>query len=125
MTEVATTFFDSLQARGYEPLLAKGTGSLLFEAVDGDETERWFVTITKGEIAVSQEGDQPTCTIRGPRRLFNSITEGRTNAMAAALRGELLLEGDPGLLLMFSRLFPGPPISSHPRSPTSDTARQQ
>jgi putative sterol carrier protein len=125
MTSVTATFFDSLQERGYEPLLAKGTGSLLFEAVDGDDTERWFVTITKGEIAVSREGVEPTCTIRGPRRLFDGITEGRANAMAAALRGELGLDGDPSLLLMFSRLFPGPPTSSHPRSRTPDTARPQ
>ena len=125
MADVIATFFDSLRARGYEPLLAKGTGSLRFEAVDGDETERWFVTITKGEIALPDEVDEPTCSIRGPRTLFNRVAEGRANAMAAALRGALSLDGDPALLLMFSRLFPGPPTSSHPRSGTSDTARQQ
>jgi predicted lipid carrier protein YhbT len=125
MTDVTATFFESVRDRGYEPLLAKGTGVLRFESVDGDDVERWFVTITKGDVAISQDDGEPTCSVRGPRSLLNRIAEGRTNAMAAALRGELVLEGDPALLLLFSRLFPGPPTSSHPRSQTSDSARQQ
>jgi putative sterol carrier protein len=37
------------------------------------------------------------------------MVEGKVNAMAAVLRGEVSLEGDLGLVISFQRLFPGPP----------------
>ena len=34
--------------------------------------------------------------------------------MAALLRGALAIEGDAELLVLFQRLFPGPPASARP-----------
>ena len=36
--------------------------------------------------------------------------------MAAVLRGEIAVEGDRELMVVFQRLLPGPPTSSHPRA---------
>jgi hypothetical protein len=49
---------------------------------------------------------------------------GRMNAMAATLRGVLDPEGDLGLVLLFQRLFPGPPGSrrKRPAKATAGTA---
>jgi hypothetical protein len=85
--------FDALAQREYVPLLEKTVGSARFEVVDGKQTERWHVTIDKGHIRVS-------------RRNARADTAGRLNAMAAVLRGELVLEGDPRLLVRLQRLFP-------------------
>jgi hypothetical protein len=40
--------------------------------------------------------------------LFERVARGEANALAAALRGEIDVEGEPGLLMAFERLFPGP-----------------
>jgi putative sterol carrier protein len=120
MTDATTEFFDSLRARGHEPLLAKGKGSLRFDIIDGQQTEHWFVTIDKGDVGVAQEGSNPTCRVQSSKHLFDRVIRGDTNAMAATIRGEVTVEGDAALLLMFSRLLPGPSKSSHPRSRIDD-----
>jgi len=124
MTDVTAAFFDALHARGHEPLLAKGRGSLRFDIVDGEQTEQWFLTISKGDVAVSRDGADPTGTIRASRQVFESLTRGESNAMASALRGETAIEGDVELVLMFSRVLPGPLTSSHPRARPDDAGRQ-
>lgn len=110
-------FLDELHDRGFEPLLAKTTGCLRVELTGGNGTDRFYVNINKGELTVTQKGPAaPTCIIRSTRELFDQIARGEQNAMAAALRGSVHLEGDPGILLVFQRLLPGPPTSSHPRA---------
>ena len=47
--------------------------------------------------------------MRADAELFGDIITGRVNAMAALLRGRLVVEGDPSPLVLFQRLFPGPP----------------
>jgi hypothetical protein len=42
------------------------------------------------------------------RPLFNKLARGDTNAMAAVLRGEIGIKGDPELLVLFQQMFPGP-----------------
>jgi hypothetical protein len=41
--------------------------------------------------------------------LFEQIVTGRENATAALLRGLIDVEGNPQLLVLFQRLFPGMP----------------
>jgi putative sterol carrier protein len=36
------------------------------------------------------------------------MAAGKVNAFAAVLRGAIKIEGDPRLLVLFQRLFPGP-----------------
>ena len=50
---------------------------------------------------------------------FDLVASGRSNPMAAALRGALTLDGNPRLLIRVQRLFPAPvgmPESTGPRS---------
>jgi putative sterol carrier protein len=55
--------------------------------------------------------------------LFEAIARGDANAFAAALRGEIEIEGDAALLLAFQRLFPGPREPAAAGAPRSRPAR--
>ena len=39
---------------------------------------------------------------------MDDLVSGRANAMASTLRGELVIDGDPDVLVRFQRLFPAP-----------------
>jgi hypothetical protein len=116
MTTASDGFFEQLNDRGYEPLLAKTTGTLCVELVHGEQSDRYFVTITKGAVSVSRDAADVHCRVSSPMPLFERVVQGEVNAMAAVLRGDMTVDGDPGILLLFQRLFPGPPNSSHPRA---------
>ena len=105
------TFFDDLAERRHEPLLRNASGTLRFDLVDGRRVEQWYVTIDDGDVTVSHEKAAADTVLRVDRPLFDQIASGRMNAMAAALRGALVPEGNLSLLILFQRLFPGPPRS--------------
>ena len=109
MTDATTEFFEDLGARGHEPLLEKATGTVRFDLSNGKRTARWLVTINKGDVIVSQKNARADCVARADRGVFDQVVKGEVNAMAALLRGVLSFRGDPGLLVLFQRLFPGPP----------------
>ncbi len=112
MTEATAAFFHDLEARTNDPLLEKVKGTLRFELApeQGELAERWVVALNKGAVIVSQEDDRTAdCTVRAKRALFEGLTTGEVNAMAAVLRGDIVVEGDRELILRFQRLFPGPP----------------
>jgi putative sterol carrier protein len=108
MTDSTAEFFEGLNRRRHEPLLEKATGIIRFDLVDGKRTDRWFVALDKGDVSVSRKNRAADCVVRADRRLFEAMARGEANAMAAYLRGELTLEGDPELLLLFQRVLPGP-----------------
>jgi putative sterol carrier protein len=108
MSDATAGFFERLGQRGHEPLLDKVTGSVRFELTNGKKTERWLVNLDRGDIAVSQKSGKSDCTARMPEALFDEIVTGRENAMAAVLRGAVIVEGNPELLILLQRLFPGP-----------------
>src|SRR6476661_2274023 len=124
MTDATAEFFDALVARGHEPLLEKATGTMRFELKDGKKTDRWLVTVAKGDLTVSRQNLRADCVVRADKSLFDGIASGKTNAMAALLRGAMSVEGDLQLLVLFQRLFPGPPRSRR-RRPTVVTAARQ
>ena len=109
-TSATETFFAALGERGHEPLLEKAKGTLRFELKRGKQVDRWFVTIDKGAVSVSRKNAAADGTLRAPGELFDGLVRGEVNAMAAVLRGALEFEGDPELLVLFQRLFPGPPV---------------
>jgi len=111
MTDATTAFFEQLGARGHEPLLEKATGTLRIELSNGKANARWFVTIRKGDVTVSHANRKADCVARMDEALFDRIVTGKENAMAAILRGLVGVEGKPQLLVLFQRLFPGPPGS--------------
>jgi hypothetical protein len=50
--------------------------------------------------------------IRTSKDVFEGMVTGSVNAMTAALRGVISLEGDPSLLVLFQRALPGPPTAT-------------
>jgi putative sterol carrier protein len=109
MTEATTDFFEDLSRRGHEPLLEQATGRIAVELTGPRQTEHWLVEVDKGDVAVSQEDGDSDCTIRTSEELFDGMVRGEVNAMAGFLRGTVGVEGDPELLVLFQRIFPGPP----------------
>jgi predicted lipid carrier protein YhbT len=109
MSDAILEFFQELGRRGHEPLLAKVTGRVRFDLVEGDRTDRWLVTVDKGDTAVSHKGGAADCTIQADRALFERLCRGEENAMAAVLRGALVCSGDVELLFAIQRILPGPP----------------
>ena len=93
-----------------QPLLAHTKGTLLFEIRDHDGTAWWLVGVDKGRVAIEAVAGavEADATIHAERSLLEAIVQGRANAMAAMLRGEMQVEGDAQLLMAFQRIFPGP-----------------
>jgi predicted lipid carrier protein YhbT len=108
MTDATAGFFDELGRRGHEPLLEKGRGTVRFDLADGGRTDRWLVTLEKGDVSVSRKNVAADCVVRADRALFDAMARGEANGMAAYLRGELVLEGDPELLVLIQRVLPSP-----------------
>ena len=125
MTDSTAEFFDELGRRGHEPLLENATGTLRFDVADGKRIARWLVTIRKGDVTVSRENRGADSVVRVDRALFDKAVKGKANAMAALLRGAITIEGEPELLVLFQRLFPGPPRSRKRRRPTARERRQR
>jgi putative sterol carrier protein len=111
MMDPTAEFFEELGRRGHEPLLEKATGSIRIDLTDGRRTERWRVAIDNGDVEVARAGGEADCVVRADRALFEEIITGRANAFAALLRGDVDLDGNPELIVLFQRLFPSPPRS--------------
>ena len=105
------SFFADLATRRHDPLLKSASGSVQFDLVDGERLEHWCVTIDRGDVAVSHKNAKADAVVRLDKATFDGMASGRVNVMAATLRGELIPEGDLGLVALFQRLFPGPPAS--------------
>ena len=103
-----TTFFEELGSRGHEPVLSRTDGTVRFDIADDDHVEHWYVTIHKGDIAVSHKRGRADAVVGLDRELADEIFSGRTNAVARMLRGQVHLEGDLEVMMQFQRLFPRP-----------------
>jgi hypothetical protein len=107
-TDPTADFFDALARRDHEPLLARTSGTVRFDVVDGARTRHWYVTVSNGDVKVSHQSAPADASLRVDKAFFDEMVGGRANAMAAILRGTIVPEGDLGLLLLLERLFPGP-----------------
>ena len=103
--DAVAAFFDDLSSRGHEPSLRKLSGSLRFDLGTGKTTERWLVTIRKGDLAVSRRNGAADSVIRAQKALFERAARGETNLFSAMLRGEVVLTGDYRLMVAVRRLF--------------------
>jgi hypothetical protein len=110
----AEEFFDKLGQRKHEPMLEKVTGTIRFDLVQGVYTEHWLVSISHGDISVSRDMAEADTYLRADRELFDRIACGEEYLMAALLRGAVAAEDNLDLLVLFERLFPGPPVSRRP-----------
>ena len=109
MSEPIEEFFQRLTHGAPVRLLRRATGSLRIDLTSGKTTERWFITIRKDAVSVSHRTAKADAVIRTSKDLFEGMVTGRVNALTAALRGVVSLEGDPSLLVLFQRALPGPP----------------
>jgi putative sterol carrier protein len=103
----AERFFTELAGRGHARLLEGTSGTLLVELGEGEKapTERWFVTIKRGDVSVSREGPEADCVLWTSPATFEAILDGRLNAFSAMLRGLLEAEGRIHLLVALQALF--------------------
>jgi putative sterol carrier protein len=85
------------------------SGTIRFDLRDGKAVESWFLELDKGDVKISHRKARADCVAAMDRELCDALVTGEKNGFAAALRGEVDLEGEAALLLEFQRLFPGPP----------------
>jgi len=124
MSDTTVQFFEELGRRGHEPLLEHATGTIRFELAHGKRTDRWLVSVKKGDITVSHGNGEAETVVKADEALFHRLVSGEQNAMAALLRGTVDVEGRVQLLAQFQRLLPGPPKRRR-RRPASGSARSK
>jgi putative sterol carrier protein len=125
MADATAEFFGELARRGHEPLLEKATGTLRFDLVDGKRIERWRVAMEKGDVTVSRKSAAADCVVRTDKSVFDSLARGELQTLTAFLRGLLRLEGEGELLVLFQRVFPGPPTSRDKRRVAGSAGRKR
>ena len=115
---ISTTqaFFDRLGSGGPVPALGSSRGTIRFDIRDGDRVDHWRVTVNRGEVALDRTDGKADCVITTTRTVFDQIAGGHLNALPAALRGLVDMDGDPSLLIRFQRLFPA---AEDRKTPTS------
>jgi len=111
VSEPIEEFFERLTRGGPDRLPGRADGSLRIDLTSGTTTERWFITRHGGDISVSHRNAKADSVIRTSKDQFEGMIAGTVNAMSAALRGVVSLEGDPTLLVQFQRALPGPPAT--------------
>jgi hypothetical protein len=60
VTDVAEEFLVGLSERGYESLLAKTSGRLAIELMEGTTATRWVVTLDQGKVTLARGVGRPT-----------------------------------------------------------------
>jgi len=108
MPDPTSEFFEGLADRGRIPALQRSTGTLRVDVDRDGRTDHWRLDIRRGTVAVSRSGAEADCVIAAPGALMDDLVTGRANAMASTLRDELVLTGDPNVLVRFQRLLPNP-----------------
>jgi putative sterol carrier protein len=108
VTDVAGELVGRLAAAGEMPFPKRASGTMLLELTGAPRTERWRITVDRGEVGVARGPGPADCVLRADRKVFRGLAAGKVNAFAAVLRGEVTIEGDPRLLVLFQRLLPGP-----------------
>ena len=108
MTDPTSEFFRGMAARGVDAKLNQVNVRVRFDSVDNGRTSSWLLTVDDGAVDVSSGTGDADCVLAAERAVFNNVLSGRTNAMAAVLRGEVRLSGDPEVLVVLQRLLPDP-----------------
>ena len=115
-------FFAGLTQPGHLATLESESATLRFDIKDGASTQRWHVTVHKGDVTVTRRADPADAVVTVERPQLEAIVTGRVNAMAAMLRGLLKVEGSMAALMMFQRCLPGPPGSKGRVAPVTSQA---
>ena len=94
-----------MAGRRYEPLLENVTGVLRIDLSEEDRTDRWFIAVDRGDVTASSPSGAADCTLLMDAAPFDRMTRAEVNAMAAVLRGDIGIDGDLELVVMFQRLM--------------------
>jgi len=105
-------FFAGLADAGSLATFGDASATLRFDLTDGTPTERWYLTVHRGQVAVTRDDGPADAVLQMRRPHFEAMVTGRLNAQAAMLRGVLTCEGSMAACIMFQRCLPGPPGST-------------
>jgi predicted lipid carrier protein YhbT len=122
-TDTIDEFFERISAEP-QPLLHGVKATIRIELRDNGGERTWTVRIHDDRVHVSRRLARADATMRTDRRFFEQVVTGEANALTAALRGRLRVDGDIRLLVAFSRLLPSPPHRVTVVPPTDRTARE-
>ena len=89
-------FFDALAGRGHEPTFGEDSATLRFDVGDGTRIERWYLTVTGGDVSVTRQNIRADTIVRVQRSDFEAMVTGRLNVMAALLPRCDCLRGQHG-----------------------------
>jgi predicted lipid carrier protein YhbT len=115
-TEAIRELFDRTGRLGRVDMLTDVTGSLRFDISEGEQVvDQWIVSLHNGQISVEHRGGDADGVVSLDRQLMAQMATGRSNAMSALLRGDMMVTGDVHLLVLLERLLPGPAGARGPR----------
>jgi len=123
MTDATSEFFARLARPSSPPPLGNVTGTIRIDLDQGKATEHWLLTVAKGNISVSNKNVKADAVVHTDTELFDRMVRGEANAMASLLRGLMTVEGDPEIVVVFQRLFPGPPNARFRRATATNEGR--
>jgi hypothetical protein len=95
-----------------------------FDLIDNGSVEHWLLKIDHGQVGVSRRNSRADAVLGAEQALFGQVVTGQANAMTAALRGQLRMEGDPLLAVAFGRVLPGPPEGHTTLPPVGRRAKE-
>jgi putative sterol carrier protein len=111
MSEKIETYFESLAAKRYQPLLHPVSGSIRFDLEAGDGGHQvWRVDIAQGNLAVRKQSESTAedadCIVSGPEDELQRILTGQDSFAAAFVRGAITVQGDHTLAQNLRRFSP-------------------
>ncbi len=123
MEDVVRSFFQNLN--GFRQAIPRTTsGTMRFDIRDGKRLEHWLVTFKDGNVSTIESNEEADCVVQTDGKTFAAVLDGRTNAMAAMLRGTILLEGKILLMGIFRKLLVAP-IAAPDEIESAGYARRQ
>jgi hypothetical protein len=103
----ADDFFAGLNRLGFVPALATTRRRIRLDVSEGLCTQHWMVAIEDGRVRVTRENDDDVnAVLELEQALLDDVVRGRTNLMAARLRGEVGIRGTLEPIAMFGWLVP-------------------
>lgn len=89
------------------------------EIVDRDCLQLLTLVFDDGKVGIDPVDSEADAVLRADRTWFDRLVTGEERLLPAVLRGEVSLDGSYDLVVLFDRLFPGPPEQAGPRTVSS------
>ena len=121
------TFFERLHEQRYEPLLKRISGTIALIADRPEGKIRWMATIRDGEIGFTrqEEEQRADACMEASAALFDALSDGRENAIAATLRGDLVVIGDLRLAVQLDPTAAGAAADARARVTSAGRRRRR